>query len=217
MVADDHPLVLLSVRRTLEGSEFVVVAEAQTGSQVLPLIHQTRPDLLLLDVWMPGSDGLRLIEQLAQRSPDLRVVVFTGDDDPDLVQTALRLGARGFLLKTVAITELPALLREVTTGQASEEPSPANEPAPADSESRGGLTSKELQVLTLVVEGLSNPEIAKRLWLSRETVKSHLSSIYRKLSVGSRTQATKAAYDLHLLDQRQAPDRALLGARSCRS
>jgi DNA-binding NarL/FixJ family response regulator len=204
MLADDHPLVPLAVRGVFAGTEFEVVAVAQTGSQVLPLVQQTQPELLILDLSMPGIDGLRLLEQLAERHAALPVVVLSGDDRSDTIQLALRLGARAFILKTLAIVELPTLLRELAAGSIYRPPAGWVEHARRHAGRDAGLTAKELEILQLVSDGLSNPQIATQLWLSRETIKSHLSSIYRKLNVSSRTQATKAAYDLHLLE-RHAP------------
>jgi DNA-binding NarL/FixJ family response regulator len=210
MLADDHPLVPLAVRGVLEETEFEVVAVAQTGSQVLPLIHQAQPELLLLDLCMPGISGLRLLEQLAQRHPELPVLVLSGDDSADTIQMALRLGARAYILKTLAIAELPAVLREVTAGHVYKAPPAWAEHARAEAGRDAGLTGKELEVLALLADGLSNPQIAKQLWLSRETIKSHPTNIYRKLNVHSRTAAAKAAYELQLLDQRPL-DRTPLG------
>jgi DNA-binding NarL/FixJ family response regulator len=201
MVADDHPLVPLAVRGVFAGTEFEVVAVAQTGSQVLPLVHQTQPELLILDLSMPGISGLRLLEQLAERHSALPVVVLSGDDRSDTIQLALRLGARAFILKTLAIVELPALLRELAAGSIYRPPAAWAEQARSHAGQDAGLTPKELEILQLVSDGLSNPQIATQLWLSRETIKSHLTSIYRKLNVTSRTQATRTAYDLHLLDR----------------
>jgi DNA-binding NarL/FixJ family response regulator len=211
MVADDHPLVPLAVGGVLEGSEFEVVAVAETGSQVLPLVHQTQPELLILDLSLPGISGLRLLEQLAERHPDLAVVVFSGDDSTETIQLALRLGARAYIVKTVEIADLPGVLRELRAGSIYQAPQAWVEQARQHGGAASGLTRKELEILQLVADGLSNPEIAKQLWLSRETVKTHLSSVYRKLGVSSRTQAAKTAYDRHLLDAQPELNRVLLG------
>jgi DNA-binding NarL/FixJ family response regulator len=210
MLADDHPLVPLAVRGVFEATEFELVAVAQTGSQVLPLIHQTQPELLILDLSMPGISGLRLLEQLAQRHPDLPVVVLSGDDSSVTIEMALRLGARAYIVKTLAIAELPAVLRELTAGSVYHAPKGWVDDARRDAPANAGLTAKELEILTLLADGLSNPEIAKRLWLSRETVKSHLANLYRKLNVHNRTQASKAAHELHLLNDRPSLDNVLL-------
>jgi DNA-binding NarL/FixJ family response regulator len=201
MLADDHPLVLVTVRGVLEGTDYEVVAEAQSGSQVMPLISRSQPDLLLLDLGMPGVDGLHLLELLGERHPQVTVVVLSGDDNPERIQLALRLGARAYLVKTLAIAELPTLLSEIASGHVYQAPPGWAEQARRHAAADAGLTQKELEILELVAEGLKNPEIAKRLWLSPETVKTHLSSIYRKLGVNSRTAATRAALDRHLLQR----------------
>jgi DNA-binding NarL/FixJ family response regulator len=199
MLADDHPLARLAVRKVLELAEFEVVAEAQSGGQVLPLVHQTNPELLLLDVWMPEIDGLRLLEHLRRRHPELSVVILSGDASSESIAAALRLGARAYLIKTFDITELPAILRELEGGRVYIPPPSWAEREPDDVGQRSRLTRKELEVLGLLVEGYSNPDIAARLWLSRETVKTHLSHIYRKLDVTGRTQACKRALELGLI------------------
>lgn len=117
LIADDHPLALMAVRTVLEADGgFEVVAEAQTGSQVLPLVGQTQPDLVLLDLAMPGVNGLRVLELLRERHPQVQAIVFSGCDDRDQIDLALRLGARGYLLKTLTITNLPAIVRENLAG-----------------------------------------------------------------------------------------------------
>jgi DNA-binding NarL/FixJ family response regulator len=205
MLADDHPLVPVAVRNVFEGTEFEIVAIAQTGGQVLPLIGRSAPDLLLLDLKMPGIDGLRVLELLHQRRVSLRVVVFSGDDDPERIATALRLGAIAYLLKTLSISDLPTLLREVGSGHVYHAPRSWVQDAHRHAVTNAGITPKEHTLLQLLAEGLSNQEIATRLWLSRETVKTHLSNVYRKLGVTSRTEAVVAAYDLHLLEPRSRP------------
>jgi DNA-binding NarL/FixJ family response regulator len=114
MLADDDPRVLYAVRRALEGTEFTIVATTQTDSQMLPQIDRTQPDILLLDVPEAAGSGLRLVDQLRQRHPELTVVVITNVCDPELIEGALRLGARAFLLKSLALSELPAVLRTLS-------------------------------------------------------------------------------------------------------
>jgi DNA-binding NarL/FixJ family response regulator len=201
MLADDHPLVPHAVRGVLEGSEFELAATAQSGEDVLQLIDQIGPDLLILDLWLPGISGLRLLEQLAEHRPELPVVVLSGDEDPDDIQLALRLGARAYILKTLAVGDLPAILRQLTAGRVYAAPAARAEPAHECAGGSARLTSKELEILRLVVDGLSNGAIARQLWLSRETIKTHLSNIYRKLGVTSRTQAAKVAHDLRLVER----------------
>jgi DNA-binding NarL/FixJ family response regulator len=177
---------------------------------VLPLIHQTQPELLILDLSLPGVSGLRLLEQLAERHPDVPVVVLSGDDSAETIQLALRRGARAYIVKTLAIAELPSVLRELNAGSVYPAPKDWADQARQHANTDSGLTPKEHEILQLVAQGLSNPEIAERLWLSRETVKTHLSSVYRKLGVSSRTQAAKVAYDLHLIDHQPTLDTPLL-------
>jgi DNA-binding NarL/FixJ family response regulator len=200
ILADDHPLVVLAVGSVLDGTEFEVVADAQDGRQVLPLVQRLRPDLLLLDLALPGISGQHLLVRLARQHPDVSVVVFSGSEEPEYIQLALRLGARAYIVKSCAIETLPMLLREVTTGHVYRAPAGWAEDARQNVADAAGLTARELVILGLVAEGHTNPQIAGRLWLSRETVKSHLSNIYRKLGVANRAQATRTARELHLLE-----------------
>jgi DNA-binding NarL/FixJ family response regulator len=203
LVADDHPLALRAVRAVLEADGgFEIVAEAQTGSQVLPLIGQSQPDLLLLDLVMPGMSGLRVLELLRDRHPEVHAVLFSGCADREQIDRALLLGAKGYVLKTLAIDDLPSILRENLAGHVYFAPEGWAERVRHDAVSESGLTAKELEILAGVAEGLTNREIAKRMWLSAETVKSHLSSIYRKLGVDSRVGAARIAYEQRLVELR---------------
>jgi two-component system, NarL family, nitrate/nitrite response regulator NarP len=201
LIADDHPIALMAVRTVLElDGGFEIVAEAQTGSQVLPLVGRTQPELVLLDLAMPGVHGLRVLELMRERFPQVQAIVFSGCDERAQIDRALRLGARGYLLKTLAIADLPSILRENLAGHLYFAPDGWAEQVQQGTIRETGLTNKELEILAGVAEGLSNREIAKRLWLSAETVKSHLSSIYRKLDVNSRVAAARVAYEEHLID-----------------
>jgi DNA-binding NarL/FixJ family response regulator len=201
LLADDHPLVLVSVRAVLEEAEFEVVGEAQSGSQVLPLVSRTAPDVVLLDLIMPGMDGLQVLELLTRTRPGLPVIVFSACAEEEQVDLALRRGAHAYVVKTLATADLPALLRQLLSGAVFHPPAAWRELAGEGAVRAAGLSAKELAVLEGVAEGLSNREIAQRLWLSVETVKSHLSNIYRKLDVTSRTAATRVAYERQLLQR----------------
>ena len=195
VIADDHRLVLLSLREYLAPHEDVVlVGEAVNGAQVLPIVAQTGPDVVLLDVRMPQMDGLVCLQQLRRRFPEVRVVIFSAFLDAATVARARELDADGIVDKNVAPDELLDLLRRVARGErvvSTERPEEAWE--------RAGLTARELSVLSGVSRGLSNRKIARELWLSEQTIKFHLGNVYRKLEVANRTEAVHVAYSLGLV------------------
>lgn len=194
VLADDHGLMVEAVKLALEGhSEFEVVGIAESGSQVLPVVQQTEPDLLVLDLRMPGMDGLTCIRLLQKRMPALKIAVLSGIDSDELAEEALRLGASAFIAKGIDPAELPdALLAAFESRVVDPIGRHAHNRATAAREA--GLTERELEILRAVGEGRSNREIGKQLWLAEQTVKFHLTNIYRKLSVSSRTEALHWAY-----------------------
>ena len=200
VVADDHGLMVEAVRIALAGrADMEVVGVAEAGSQVLPVVQRTQPDLVVLDLRMPGMDGLTCIPLLRERFPDLRIAILSGLDSGDAVEEAMRLGASAFISKRVDPAELPdALLAAM-----SEEPvrgliGSVDQPRGAAVRD-AGLTERELEILRALGAGRSNREIAKMLWLAEQTVKFHLTNVYRKLNVSSRTEAVHWAYQHNLL------------------
>ena len=195
LIADDHGLMREAVRLALEQEpEFEIVGEAESGSQLLPLVDQTEPDLVLLDLLMPGIDGLTCIKVLRKRFPWLRIVVLSAQDSDEVVEAALRAGADAYVAKSVDSAALAGALRQAIDKRATHPIGRAEGRLhPAVEES--GLTGRELDVLRALAEGKSNKEIAGALWVAEQTVKFHLTSIYRKLQVQSRTQAVQWAYN----------------------
>jgi DNA-binding NarL/FixJ family response regulator len=200
LIADDHRLIAEGIKRSLEGTgEFDVVAEAETGAQVLPLIRRSRPDIVLLDLRMPGSDGLTTLEQIRREHPAVKVVVLSASTDQQVIQAALAKGASAYVIKSVNPADLAATLRQVMDGSvfhavglpASELPSGA-----ADL----GLTGREVAILNAVARGLSNAAIGKELFVAEQTVKFHLTNIYRKLDAANRTEAVRLAYQRGIID-----------------
>lgn len=200
VIVDDQALVRQGIAGLLAVAGIEVVGEADDGRAGVELIARTQPDVALLDMRMPGFDGLWALDQLAARGIDVAVLVLTTFDDDELVLGALRAGARGYLLKDVTLERLthavrtlaaggtliaPALsdrmLRAIRSG-----PSPAH-PRPAP------LTERELEVLRLVASGYSNRQIAEALFLAEGTVKNHLSAILTKLGARDRTNAVLRA------------------------
>ena len=200
VIADDHRLILDGIRRALEADGgFEIVGETQNGTQVLPLVSQTKPDLVVLDVRMPQMDGLACLDEIRKRFPDIKVVMLSASTSSDLVETALRRGASAYVVKSVDPLDLPATLRQVVSGTVF-----STVGVPDSLERSGaraaGLTERELAILRAAARGLSNDAIARELWVTQQTVKFHLTNIYRKLGVKNRTEATRAAYQQGLVE-----------------
>jgi DNA-binding NarL/FixJ family response regulator len=200
LAVDDHRLMLDAIRAMLAREDDIdVVAEADTGDKVLPLVGQTGPDVVLLDVRMPGMDGLAVLEQLRERYPSVAVVMLSAIDDPALVRAALERGAAAFVLKHVEPRDLAAAVRQVVGGAIFR---PLDLlPASAGSMDEAGLSKRELSILEALESGASNAAIAKDLFLAEQTVKFHLTNIYRKLGVSSRTEAVHSAYERSILER----------------
>jgi DNA-binding NarL/FixJ family response regulator len=194
-VADDHGLVLQALRLALEPHpELEIVGEAKSGSEVPPRVAETNPDLVLLDIRMPGLDGLQVLDRLQKLYPELKVVMLSGVDDPELAAEALRRGAKAFLGKGIDPAEVAPVLRQVFDGLLVTESFGASGVAERAA-NEFGLTGREREILEQVAAGRSNKQIAADLWLSEQTIKYHLTNVYRKLNVGSRTEAARFAYD----------------------
>jgi DNA-binding NarL/FixJ family response regulator len=193
MVADDHTLLREGLRELLVTDPgFVVVADAATGPQVIARAAEHLPDLLLLDVQMPGPGAKTVVEQVRVASPDTKIIILTMHDDPALVRQLLDSGASAYLLKTVARTELLAAVHAVTRspdnvvlsvsrrtlGQLEHDPAPPSR-----------LSRRELDVLRGVARALSNAQLAAELFITESTVKRHLTNIYAKLGASSRVDA----------------------------
>ena len=192
LVADDHPLVLEGIKRVLDDVDGIeVVGEANRGDRVLPLIGRTDPDLVLLDVRMPGLDGLSCLDQIRSRYPKVKVVVISGFSDRVHVDAALRRGASGYIVKSVDPCDLPAALRQAVKGTVFHAVGIEDDSASAK---EIGLTERELTILRAVARGLSNQAIGKECWVTEQTVKFHLTNIYRKLGVSNRAEAVHFAY-----------------------
>ena len=200
LIADDHRLVLDGIRRALEEADDIeVVGEAMNGTQVLPLVRRTNPDVVLLDMSMPQMDGLACIDQLKKHAPEVKVIMLSAYKDPEHVQAAFNRGASGYIVKSVSPVDLPSAIRQAMEGTFfSPMGLPAN--AEADTAAASGLTDRELEILRALARGLSNQQIAKEFWVTEQTVKFHLSNIYRKLQVANRTEAARYAYERGLVD-----------------
>ena len=190
LIADDHRLILRAVRRVLDDVDDIeIVAEARRGSQVLPLVHQERPDLCLLDVRMPELDGLACVERIRRESPSTRVVMLSAFSETERADEALARGADAYITKSVDPLELPDALRRVHRGESFQ----LGVADAATAQDDLGLTEREVAVLDALARGLSNGAISRELWITEQTVKFHLTNVYRKLGVGSRTEAVRYA------------------------
>jgi len=199
VVADDHRLMIEAVRCVLEAAGgFEVVGEATSGSQVLPIVSRTDPDVVILDLRMPGADGLKCLDCLSSRHASVKVVVLSGIEDSDTIQAALNRGASAFVGKHVDPRDLPSVVRQVLDESVYHALVHAL-PAAASPADEAGLTPSEQKVLEALTRGLSNKEIARELWLTEQTVKFHLTRIYRRLGVANRTEAVRHAYQNRLV------------------
>jgi len=211
LIADDHPLMLQGIRRALEASDDIdVIGEARSGEEALALVERRNPDLVLLDLHMPGLHGLETIAELKRRFPDLKAVVISASDDRASIDSALLAGASAFILKSVSPMDIPSVLRQASAGAVYHVPS-APRVSHEDQVAVSGpdLTPRETTILMAVAGGLTTKAISQDLWLSEHTVKFHLTNIYRKLGVSNRSAAVRYAFENDL-----APSGALPGAQA---
>ena len=196
LLADDHALVLQALRFALEPEpEIEIVGEARSGSEVLPRVAETEPDVILLDIRMPGLDGLQLLDRLGKQHPAVKVVILSGADEPELAAEALRRGAKAFLGKGIDPADVAPVLRRVFDGEVIGEAFATKAEESVRAAEEFGLTGREREILERVATGRSNKQIAGEFWLSEQTIKYHLTNVYRKLGVSSRTEAARFAYD----------------------
>jgi DNA-binding NarL/FixJ family response regulator len=199
LIADDHRLMIEAVRCVLESAGgFEIVGEATSGSQVLPLVARMSPDVVILDIRMPGVDGLKCLDGIRSRHESVKVVVLSGLDDPESIKAALNRGASAFVGKHVDPRDLPSVIRQVVDESVFHAVvhGVPSDGSPAETV---GLTASEQRVLDALARGLANKEIARELWLTEQTVKFHLTRIYRRLGVANRTEAVRYAYENRLV------------------
>lgn len=193
VLADDHALVLEGLRSMLTHEPDIrVIATASDGERLLDAIQRFTPDVVVVDVRMPYMDGLACLDEIRRRHPQTRVLLITAFDDPQTMRAVLSAGPDGLLLKCDPPDQVAHAIRQVMTGQLVF-PQAARQwlRAPTRGAAPVELSARELDVLALVAEGLSNGEITRRLHISANTVKFHLQNIYQRLGVGNRTEATR--------------------------
>ena len=214
LVVDDQALVRGGFRLILESQQdLAVVGEAQNGKEALALARELGPDVVLMDVRMPGMDGLEAARQMLARPNAPRVLMLTTFDLDEYVYDALRAGASGFLLKDVRPEQLADAVRVVAAGETLLAPAITrrlveqyvrrSRPGTATPDVLRSLTDRELDVLRLMARGRSNAEIASTLFLSEATIKSHITHMFSKLSVRDRAQAVVLAYESGLVEPGQ--------------
>lgn len=203
IIVDDHAMTRIGLRFFLTAYEDLeLVGEAGTGEEALALCRQTRPDVVLMDMVMPGMDGAQTIRQIRRDHPQIRILVLTSFEQDDMVQQALQAGAIGYLLKNVSAQTLAEAIRAAHTGRSTlaEEIAGAVVALAHQPPNLGhDLTQREREVLALLVEGLPNAQIAERLAISQATVKYHVRSILNKLGAASRTEAVSLAWQYDLM------------------
>jgi len=216
LIVDDHPLLRQGLKTLLElEGEITVVGQASNGPEALRLADQLRPDVVLLDINMPGMNGIEVAKALRERRPEVAILVLTIHDDETYVKEMIRSGAKGYLLKDAEPREVVAAIKKVAAGE-SVYPTDLMERVmehyhnlemkygklqSAAAISDLSLTTRELEILQYIVEGMSNKEIAAALYISEKTVKNHITSLLRKLNVEDRTQAAVFAVSQGLFTQ----------------
>lgn len=202
MLADDHRMLREGLRRSLTDEGFDVVGEASDGEEAVRLAGSLRPDVILMDVTMPDVDGVEATRRIHQQFPEVRVVMLTMHADQSVIAEALRAGASGYLVKDCSTDEIAEAVRMAANDDATLSPALATamldevrriEPEPTEEDTDRVITKREVEVLQLIADGCSTPEVAERLYISQKTVKNHLASIYHKLDARDRTQAVLQA------------------------
>jgi len=201
IVADDHPVVRTGLQGMLNSQpDFEVVAEADTGAKAVSLTLQFNPDVVLMDLRMPELDGVAAIRQIKAQRPECHVLVLTTYDSDSDILSAVEAGATGYLLKDTPRDELFRAIRATAHGETVFAPPVASRlTAYKESPSEETLSAREIEVLMLAARGASNKEIARRLFISEATVKSHLIHIFDKLNVSDRTAAVTVALERGIL------------------
>lgn len=206
-IADDHPLFRDGIRTLLLAvADMALVGEAENGDDAVALAGQLQPDVLLMDIHMPGINGIEAARQIVQNSPHIAVLMITMYDDDASVFSAMRAGARGYLLKGAKQDEIQRAIRAAANGEAIFSPAIAsrmmtffaNVKQPKLPRLFPELSNREREILDLITQGYRNPEIAERLFLSPKTVRNQVSNILSKLQVTDRAQAIIAARDAGL-------------------
>lgn len=206
VIADDHPMFREGVVHSLEGeADFEIVGQASSGEEAYEIISKKLPDLVLLDITMPGEGGIETTRRVAANFPVIKIVILTASENDDDLLNALKAGASGYVVKGVAAKELVHVVRAVSGGGTFISPTMADDllrelQSPSSLNPLNALTEREHQILKLVARGMTNREIGLQLHLSEKTIKHYMTNILAKLHVTSRVQAA-------LLAQQKRPER----------
>ena len=197
LIADDHPLVREALHRALDVEEDMkVVAEASDGEEAVKLASELEPDVVVMDIVMPKVNGIEATRKIKEIAPDTAILILTAYDDEEYVLGLLDAGAAGYLLKSARGRDLAGAIRAIRAGESVLHPNiiarllkRATVTAVKENKAQGLLSERESEVLRLVALGMSNKEVAEKLFLSQRTVKAHLTSVFNKLNVASRSEA----------------------------
>ncbi len=201
MLADDHRMLREGLRRSMSEEGFDIVGEARDGVEAIALAEKLLPDVILMDVSMPNCDGVEACRQVKARNNPAKIVMLTMHVDKEVLTNAIRAGATGYLIKDCSTSEIADAVRMAAAGDTVLSPQLAKSmldevrrlDEKATTEEERMVTKREEEVLQLIADGCSTPEVAERLYISQKTVKNHLASIYQKLDARDRTQAVLAA------------------------
>lgn len=204
LIADDHSMVRQGLKQILElEKDITVTAQASNGNEAVRLAREFRPDIILMDINMPGTNGLQAIKEIKQEKLPSKVIVLTIHEDREYLFKTLQMGAEGYVLKDAEPAVLVEAIRNVYNGQSYIQPNMTKELVKEfnrvtlhekEKNDENNLTSREIEVLELIAEGMINKEIARQLYISEKTVKNHVSNIFKKLEVSDRTQAAIYAF-----------------------
>lgn len=207
MLADDHRMLREGLRRSMTDAGFDVIAEASDGVEAVMLATEHEPDVILMDVTMPNCDGVEACRQVVESGSPSKVVMLTMHADQDVLSNAIRAGAIGYLTKDCSTREIATAVSMAAEGNTVLSPQLARSmldevrkiDEPARNDPHGSVSRREEEVLQLIADGCSTPEVADRLFISQKTVKNHLASIYHKLDARDRTQAVLRAVRMGII------------------
>jgi two-component system response regulator DegU len=207
LLADDHRMLREGLRRSMTDEGFNVVGEASDGLEAVKLADELTPDVILMDVSMPEMDGVEAARRVHEAQPDVQVVMLTMHADADVVAEAIRAGASGYLVKDCSTEEIAGAVRMAANGDTALSPQLASSMLDelrsldrgSQTEEDRVITRREEEVLQLIADGCSTPEVAEKMYISQKTVKNHLASIYQKLDARDRTQAVLQAVRMGII------------------
>jgi len=201
LIADDHPLMLAGIRRALERAEGIEIAgEARSGAELIDMVRRRLPDVVLMDLRMPGVTGTECVQRICSEWPQIKVVVLSACEDRPSIESALAAGASAYIVKSVNAFDIASVLRQVwgagTVFHAvTNARTVLGRPREMDEPQRPRLTEREQTILEAVARGMTTSAISESLWVSEHTVKFHLTNIYRKIGVSNRAAAVRYALD----------------------